>query len=200
MELRLKNRLLRPLARGRTRNDGIICSLEIAVAVMLVLMGCVSIPEPSPKNNRMVYATTKCSVVDKTGDAVEMNFKNNLKVDMTLKSFKAKKSYDLQSNTKGEIVEFGIPEGTYYISAIKAEFQYNSRTWTFDASPNENDVDVHLMVKNGVTNFGVVKVKVYLESESGEMTWLNTPEIAEDTFRTRYPESAWNDIEWFDAK
>lgn len=162
--------------------------------VFTTFTSCVSIPEPSEKNQTMVY-----SLVDYYGEydyskSKVLNIKSGIK--MILENINTNRSYTLTSNSKGEFIKTGLPEGYYSIKEISCTVDYLNRKWTMKFTPEKKSSGSRFIVKSGVTNIGEINIKSDLSNNKAFVTWGSDFDDVKFKFSQYHPDSGWNDQDW----
>lgn len=174
--------------------------LFMFTAFAVLSFSCFSLPNPSDKKPGMLYANLKCFVKEPaSAELEEYSSKNKLEATLTIRNVEKKKTYTLESNSKGEIVRTGLPLGEYLISRIEVKFYYfEDQICTVWSEPDPNAETSKFSIKKGVTNLGIIKVLVDMDKKMGGTSWAGGANDARKAFAKNYPKSLWNDEPWYD--
>ena len=164
-------------------------------------ISCASLPEPSEKNDCLVYGNVDFYFTTNP-DKIGPTEKNVVKKVITVKfkNVKTKKIITLRSNSKGEIMKTGIPQGTYIISSIKREISYTSgwNSWYLVEFDKNKTFYYFIPTENTVINLGVIVLEITPKGSDfwWQVKWDKDYEKARDVFRHEHPDSEWHRKTW----
>lgn len=175
-----------------------VFNLAAAVMAAFLFASCASIPEPSEKNQTMLYAVgdlqgTYPSETRKAQVSTEHKKGN---IYLRVKNVTKNKIYTLKSNKNGEFIKTNLPEGYYKIQKVSATYyrgqSTNSCWWQF----SDTEPDARFKIEKGVTNLGYILLKVNYISGRVDIQWRFSYDNAKDVFLDNHPESEWTDAVW----
>lgn len=170
-----------------------------AIFISAIISGCASFPEPSEKIRTMLYASVEYYGSYTFGGTSDAEVKKQVSgITVKIKNISTKREYTLLSNAKGEIIKTNLPEGTYIISEISSDLEYDGRKWSGSCVPRTNDVSAYFKVREGVVNLGIIRIDANYDTGSGRTSWMNSPDAARERFEYNHPDSWWSLEDWFD--
>ena len=166
------------------------------------LISCASLPEPSEKNDCLVYGNVAFNFTAPPNNhgIPQKNVEKN-RISVTFKNIKTKKRVTLYSNSNGEIIKTGIPEGTYIVSSLKKEVTYASGyKAVYEGIFDKNKTFFHFIpTENSVINLGVIDIEIIITDINyyrWQVSWNKDYEKARDVFRHEHPDSEWHRKTW----
>lgn len=177
----------------------ILSGIVAAVVAAGLFCGCSSFPEPSEKTRTMLYASVEYYGSYTFGGTSDAEVKKQVSgITVKIKNIETRREYTLLSNAKGEIIKTNLPEGTYIISEISSDFEYDGREWWTTCVPRTNDTSAYFKIREGVVNLGIIRINMNFDTGSGRISWGYSPDTARERFEYNHPDSWWSLEDWFD--
>ena len=184
----------------------ILKSIIIALSTMMILSGCASIPEPSEKNDNLLYGNISFNFtcVPNNYGIPESNTRTD-NIEIKFQNIKTKRIFSMRSNSKGEFFKAGIPAGTYRIysfsKTITTSYGFED-CYEIKYDKNTSNSIYFISVSNCVMNLGKIKIHINIPSVGTQYTWNGRTEWDLDFDNTYYlmsvehPDSEWLDKDW----
>lgn len=181
-----------------------ILSIFGAALFAAVLSSCASIPEPSEKDNNLIYGQLEFnfSCIPNNYDIPEKSSEKS-GIEVKFRNIKTNKIITMTTNSKGEFYHAGIPEGTYIIYSFKKTIKYGAGRYEADYSAvfdKNKTTNFHFIpVEGTVINLGKISLEISIKDigyYSWRVDWDKDFEKTKRYFSEHQPNSPWLDKEW----
>ena len=184
----------------------ILKSIIIALSTMMILSGCASIPEPSEKNDNLLYGNIAFNFTCAPNNwGIPEGNQRTDNIEIKFQNVKTKRIISMRSNSKGEFFKAGIPAGTYRIysfsKTIKTQYGFEDN-YEVKFNPNKANSLYFISVANCVINLGKIDIDINIPSVGTQYTWYyryNWDKEFDETYylmSVEHTESGWLDKDW----
>jgi len=167
--------------------------------ICLLVVGCLSLPEPDSKKQTLVVGMINLQVKGVTGSVSNtINGTNKMGIEISLQELTGYKIYTMLSGTEGLFYSTNIPQGTYGIIQLylKVESSSGGASLTTSYAITTHRIEI---VNGKVNNLGIITLDFVSDGGSGGKSTLNYNRDYEQVrtlFRQKYSSSNWNQKEW----
>jgi len=154
--------------------------------VCLLVISCVSLPEPDSKNQTLVVGIANIQDNYHPSDS-----SSRAGIEITLNKFSGTGGYTLVTNADGIFYSAKIPGGIYKLSEVK--YPSGNVIFILDSPPK-------IEIENGkVNNLGTFTL-IGTSGVGGPLNWSSGYEQVRFLFGQKYSSSNWNQKEWINIR
>lgn len=174
----------------------VIYTILMALATSLLMAGCASIPEPTEKYTTLVYGMGEYNgSYEFAGTESAETVTKYSGIKIVLRNAKTRNKYTFISNSRGEFLKAGLPEGTYQLIEVSTEYTYDDATWKTSIAPY-NISGEEFTLSQGVLNLGKIYITVDFTNGNGSLNLVRDYNLVRNSFEQKYPDSQWNYQHW----
>ena len=162
----------------------------LAIPVILLLAGCISVPVPDPTPEKNTLLAGKILVdVNTTGRARGVNDSYDFGIRVFFQNNDTGRETAISTHTDGWLITNALPAGNYTITQLTFTSTVSRTKWTFTLHG-----PYHVTIAEGmVNNIGSIEIEVGNERYSWRFI---SHDSVRNEFGTLFPDSEWNAYEW----